>query len=108
MPLRRKAKERRRCVIVKCRFCIRLKELLMLATNNDTRLSTNTSHRTAYSTEPVRRPGRPFAVKAWLWKIATFPFLAVVYVTLIAEGLKLLAPELGQPLWRALPLPAVR
>ena len=43
--------------------------------------------------------------KAWLWKIATFPFLAIIYVALISEGLRLLMPALGQPLWKAVPIP---
>ncbi len=82
----------------------------MLATDNDTKVSTNTTPRPmpVYLTEPeTPRPRKPIPIKSWLWKAFTFPFLAIVYVSLIAEGLKRFAPELGQPLWRVIPLPGV-
>lgn len=44
-------------------------------------------------------------LKAWGWKIATLPFLTIIYVALISEGLRLLIPALGQPLWKSVPIP---
>jgi hypothetical protein len=43
-------------------------------------------------------------VKAWLWKLITLPFLALIYLVVISEGLRLLVPVLGLKLHK-LPLP---
>jgi hypothetical protein len=74
----------------------------MQATTNDTDLHSNS--RTSYLTD---RPARKKDIqwKAWAWKIGSFPFLAIVYVSVISDGLRRLVPELGVPLWRAVPLP---
>ena len=54
--------------------------------------------------EPIPRQ-RGLSIKTWLWKIVTFPFLGTIYCSVIADGLRRLVPDLGRPLWRAVPFP---
>ena len=42
--------------------------------------------------------------KAWLWKLITIVVLAPIYCSVIAEGLRMLVPALGQKLHK-LPIP---
>lgn len=45
-------------------------------------------------------------VKSWLFKLLTTPLMGVIYWVVIADGLRLLLPALGIPLWK-LPIPGI-
>ena len=74
----------------------------VVATNHDT--ETDKEMRTDYYTSPPRQRKR-IQWKAWAFKLVSFPVIALVYVSVISDGLRRLVPELGLPLWRAIPLP---